>query len=279
MKKITLKKSVLCGVLAVSSILLLVSMFLSLACMKIMPKAGNIAGLTAENAFSMMDFKSVLIALDYLWGGEVVSGIAAYLMLAAAVAGIIIAVVGLFLFDNKTVKILARWLIILNTAIAIFYLVSGIIMATGINNLIKTETKNVIQEELELLLFTTRTYWALIFQVIMLTAYILCNVLIPEGIKEEKSVTNDKPKMDYAEREQHIVELLPKYKKLYVDGVITIMDFEKKKHVLMFENKNIDAELEGRLVGVLAAYRKAYDEEIITHDEYEKKKLQLLAVR
>ena len=60
-------------------------------------------------------------------------------------------------------------------------------------------------------------------------------------------------------------------------GIITVMDFEKKKYVLMFDNKHINLELEGQLVETLVSYRKIYDEEIITHDEYEKKKLQILA--
>ncbi len=279
MKKITFKKSVLCGILGISSILLLVSMFFSLACLSIMPSSGNIAGLTAENAFSMMDFKSVLIALKKLWAGEVVAGIAAYVMLAASVVGIILAVVGLFCFESKTVKTLALWLIIFNTAVAVYYLVSGIIMVTALNNLIRKNSGDLLQEELELLLFKTKSYWALIIQAVLLTGYILCMTLIPEAQKAEKVKQEGKPQMGYAEREQYIVAILQKYKKLYADGVITIMDFEKKKHILMFDNHNIDVDLEERLVEVLTAYRKVYDEEIITYDEYEKKKLQLLAVR
>lgn len=293
-EKLSVKKIVLASIGALSALLLLISMSFFYVYNPSLPSEANKAGMTAENGFSMMGFKSLLFATDDLAFSGVLMGIASYLMLIGAIGGLALTVLPLFLCGEKKAKKLSTMSIIINACVSIVYLIVGIIAVSSINAPIKEAmdalsevTGGVVDDSAtKALLCSTDAFWAVILQALVLTAYILCDKLIKtqkvqavvavDGAEKTEKVES-KPAMSYAEKENKIIELLTKYKEIYVKGIITIMDFEKKKYILMFDNKHINLELEGQLVETLVAYRKIYDEEIITHDEYEKKKLQILA--
>lgn len=293
-EKLSVKKIVLASIGALSALLLLISMSFFYVYNPSLPSEANITGMTAENGFSMMGFESVLFATDDLAFSGVLMGIASYLMFIGAIGGFALTILPLFLCSEKKAKKLVTMSIVINACISIVYLIVGIIAVSGINAPIKEAmdalseaTGGVVDDSAtKALLCSTATFWAVILQALALIAYILCDKLIkaqkPQAVvaidgAEKTEKVESKPAMSYAEKENKIIELLTKYKEIYMKGIITVMDFEKKKYVLMFDNKHINLELEGQLVETLVSYRKIYDEEIITHDEYEKKKLQILA--
>lgn len=301
MKKISVKKIVLCGIAALSSLALLLSMGFFCLYMPSLPSAASIAGTTAENAFSMMDFESFLLATDELKFVGVLLGVGAYLMLIVSIAGLAISVLSIFIPNTEKTKKWTTLFTVVNLGVAALYTIFGIIAASSVNAPIKEAAEAlsgvtggaVSDDSLDALLYSSASFWALILQGVTLVAYILCAKLIREPNDQaacaptenaEKAERADKTEnrpaaISYAEKENKIIALLQKYKDIYARGIITVMDFEKKKYVLMFENKHVDLDLESQLVDVLVAYRKIYDEEIVTHDEYEKKKLQILAAK
>ncbi len=293
-EKLSVKKIVLASIGALSALLLLISMSFFYVYNPSLPSEANIAGMTAENGFSMMGFESVLFATDDLEFSVVLMALASYLMLVGAIGGLTLTVLPLFLCTEKKAKKLSTLSIVINACVSVVYLIVGIVAVSSINASVKEAmdalsevTGGVVDDSAtKALLCSTASFWAVIFQALALTAYILCDKLIKtrkvqtavatDGV-EKVEKAESKPTMSYVEKETKIIELLTKYKEIYMKGIITIMDFEKKKYVLMFDNKHINLDLEGQLVETLVSYRKIYDEEIITHDEYEKKKLQILA--
>lgn len=280
-QKLTARKIVLASIGVLSALLLLISMSLFYVYFPSASKKETVLGMTAENGFSMLSFQSFLDVEKSLEFSGVLMGVTSCLMLIGVISGLALTVFPLFFCDEKKAEILSTVSIIFNACIAIIYLIVGIIVVFNTNGVIK-ETEGV--DTVKALLCSTATFWAVIFQAIILTAYILCSQFIKkEKIKVESKEAPEKagvkPMMSGAEKEKKIIELLREYKDIYCKGIITIMDFEKKKYALMFDNKYIDFEEESRLVEALVAYKKICDEEIITHDEYEKKKLQILATK
>lgn len=276
MKRKSLKKTVLSGIVALSGLLLLISMSFFYAYMSMLPKEALVAGTTAENGFSMLDFDSIILKAYDFGIGNVLMGAISYLLLIFSILTIVVSVIGIFKFEyEKTLKV-SRIFLMLNVVLSLLQFIIGLFVSMQLNKLVHMD------------MYKTSAFWGLILQAIAVVGYVVGLKFLPEPKEQPIVVTGnvditEKPKkieekilISYAEKEMKVIELLREYQKIYADGIITIMDFEKKKYILMFENKGIDLEGEKHLVDVLKNYRKVYDEGTITHGEYEKKKIQIL---
>ncbi len=255
------------------------------------------------NGFQTLGFADQIMLGEGNWG--ILLGVVSYIVLISALFSFCLAVYNLIISERSNNTIFV------NIIASFLFMVVGIAVTLGLNNIIAEEMRvyksslgdslggeltSVILDEIGNC--ATASFWPFVFQIILCIAYVVCDKFIREPIQEinnevkvensqlarEKQVSNSYNSYVISthfnqEKETEITQLLRQYKEIYAQGVISVIEFEKKKYSLMFDNASINVEDEKKIPEILIKYRKVYDEGIITIDEYEKKKVQLLNIK
>lgn len=287
MKKITLKKSILVLIGVLSSLMLLILMSSKYVYQPLLDGVtGDVGkGITYETGFTSLDFKSILMQTVKWNLGDILMGISSYITLIISICGLVVLIIGFFLFDEQKARKASLVFNILNIIASAIYMVVGIVIVVVINSYLKKLYANTIGDyidfNIETVLLKTSAFIPFIVETLLLVAFLICKKFIPEkknkvSAKANGVIKHEAVQKSLAEREMLIVKLVTKYNEIYQKSVITIMDFEKKKYNLMFESDKVNLDDEEILIEVLMNYHKLYNEQIINRDEFEKKKLQLM---
>lgn len=282
MKDKSLKKIVLSSIAILSSLLLIIGLTAKVICMKILPSGANVSvlkGIAFETGFSLIDFNSSLLESINWKIFAIVMGIVVVLVLICALLFIARNLTSLIKHEKEKCCKTIKTTIIINTIISTVYFIVSLVMVIVINSDIKSWFKG---DNVDALLYKTSAFVPMILQAITLTAYLICVKYVKEKKLEAKTTnktTNvDESKKDLSplEKEKKKIDLVIKYRDLYTQDIISILDFERKKQFLLFQDVEVDLEYESELIEIVSEYNKIYKDGIIKADEFEKKKIKIL---
>ncbi len=280
MKDKSLKKIILTSIGLISSILMIIGLAIKVICFKALQ--GGVsggAGILYETGFSLIDFNSLLLKSADYNEFAFIMGILVIGILAVSVSFLVYNIFSLFKNGRDKCYKKIKLTLTLNTILSAIYFIVGLLMVVLINSYIKSGLGNDVS--VDALLFKTSSFVPLIFQVVMIIAYVICTKTIKERVGETSHVkataTFEKAKQEtFLEREKRKIDLVIKYRNLYSENIISILEFERKKQILLFQEGAVDLEYEEQAIQIVKEYDKIYKEGIIKADELEKKKLSIL---
>lgn len=245
-RKFTVKNTVLCTIAAFTAIMLLVSLAFHI----IRIDASGFEEIVKVNAngFDMLSFSFTALLYEGLDefllqqvidAYEIVFGVLSVMILLYSIFTLVYAIMAIFFGERKRNEKVLFIIILAALILSVGYSVVSIVFAVITNNEIPSDS---------LVSFKTSAFVGLIIQALCFAAYVIVEMTL-KSEEDEETGQSEQSKGAYAKTEmrekrtvctqetlseitdslKQLAGVVRQYKKLYDDGVISVMDFSEKK--------------------------------------------------